>query len=75
MQGVQVRSLVRKLRFHLIHGQKEKKNSVSRYSTASGRLRNNRKEGMKDEGGIGHREEMKKGDGSKGLWGRWQGMR
>ena len=59
MQGVQVRSLVRELRFHLFHGQKEKKNSVSRYSTTSGRLRNNRKEGMKDEGGIGPREEMK----------------
>ena len=37
----------------------KKKNSVSRYSTTSGRLRNKRKEGMKDEGGTGHREEMK----------------
>ena len=60
MQGVQVRSLVKELRFHLFHDQKgKKKKSVSRYSTTSGRLRNNRKEGMKDEGGIGHREEMK----------------
>ena len=38
---------------------KGKKKSVSRYSTASGRLRNKRKEGIKDEGGTGHREEMK----------------
>ena len=41
---------------------KEKKiiSSVSRYSTTSIRLRNKRKEGMKDERGRGYREEMKK---------------
>lgn len=39
---------------------KEKKMmSVSRLSTTSGRLRNKRKEGVKDERGIGYREEMK----------------
>ena len=59
MQGVQVRSLVKGTKIPSVPWPRGKKNSVSRYSTTSGRLRNNRKEGMKDEGGIGHREEMK----------------
>ena len=70
MQGVQFQSLVRKVRFHVIHGQKKKIiSSVSRYSTTSGRLRNKRKEGMKDERGIGFRG-GNEGKGSKGLWGK-----
>ena len=72
MQGVQFQSLVRKVRFHVIHGQKKKIiSSVSRYSTTSGRLRNKRKEGMKDERGIGFREEMKEKEAR--VYGeRWQ---
>ena len=72
MQGVQFQSLVRKVRFHVIHGQKKKIiSSVSRYSTTSGRLRNKRKEGMKDERGIGFREEMKEKE-ARVYGGRWQ---
>ena len=67
MQGVQFRSLV-----SVIHGRKKKITScVSRYSTTSGRLRNKRKEGMKDERGIGFREEMKEKEAR--VYGeRWQ---
>ena len=65
MQGVQFRSLV-----SVIHGRKKKITScVSRYSTTSGRLRNKRKEGMKDERGIGFRG-GNEGKGSKGVWGK-----
>ena len=72
MQGVQFQSLVRKVRFHVIHGQKKKIiSSVSRYSTTSGRLRNKRKEGMKDERAIGYREEMKEME-ARVYGGRWQ---
>ena len=72
MQGVQFQSLVRKVRFHVIHGQKKKIiSSVSRYSTTSGRLRNKRKEGMKDERAIGYREEMKEKE-ARVYGGRWQ---
>ena len=75
MQGVQFQSLVRKVRFHVIHGQKKKIiSSVSRYSTTSGRLRNKRKEGMKDERAIGYREEMKEKE-ARVYGGRWQERR
>ena len=75
MQGVQFQSLVRKVRFHVIHGQKKKIiSSVSRYSTTSGRLRNKRKEGMKDETAIGYREEMKEKE-ARVYGGRWQERR
>ena len=75
MQGVQFQSLVRKVRFHVIHGQKKKIiSSVSRYSTTSGRLRNKRKEGMKDERAIGYREEMKEME-ARVYGGRWQERR
>ena len=74
MQGVQFQSLVRKVRFHVIHGQKKKIiSSVSRYSTTSGRLRTKRKEGMKDERGIEFREEMKEKK-ARVYGGRWQEM-
>ena len=74
MQGVQFQSLVRKVRFHVIHGQKKKIiSSVSRYSTTSGRLRNKRKEGMKDKRAIGYREEMKEKE-ARVYGGRWQEM-
>ena len=74
MQGVQFQSLVRKVRFHVIHGQKKKIiSSVSRYSTTSGRLRTKRKEGMKDERAIGYREEMKEKE-ARVYGGRWQEM-
>ena len=55
---------------------KEKKiiSSVSRYSTTSIRLRNKRKEGMKDERGIGFREEMKEKE-ARVYGGRWQEIR
>ena len=75
MQGVQFQSLVRKVRFHVIHGQKKKIiSSVSRYSTTSGRLRNKRKEGMKDERAIGYREEMKEME-ARVYGGMWQERR
>ena len=74
MQGVQFQSLVRKVRFHVIHGQKKKIiSSVSRYSTTSGRLRTKRKEGMKDDRAIGYREEMKEKE-ARVYGGRWQEM-
>ena len=74
MRGVQFQSLVRKVRFHVIHGQKKKIiSSVSRYSTTSGRLRTKRKEGMKDERGIEFREEMKEKK-ARVYGGRWQEM-
>ena len=74
MQGVQFQSLVRKVRFHVIHGQKKKIiSSVSIYSTTSGRLRTKRKEGMKDERAIGYREEMKEKE-ARVYGGRWQEM-
>ena len=74
MQGVQFQSLVRKVRFHVIHGQKKKIiSSVSRYSTTSGRLRTKRNEGMKDERAIGYREEMKEKE-ARVYGGRWQEM-
>ena len=71
MQGVPFRSLV-----SVIHGRKKKKiiSSVSRYSTTSIRLRNKRKEGMKDERGIGFREEMKEKE-ARVYGGRWQEIR
>ena len=72
---MQFQSLVRKVRFHVIHGQKKKIiSSVSRYSTTSGRLRNKRKEGMKDERAIGYREEMKEME-ARVYGGRWQERR
>ena len=69
MQGVQFRSLV-----SVIRGRKKKITScVSRCSTTSGRLRTKRKEGMKDERGIGFREEMKEKK-ARVYGGRWQEM-
>ena len=49
MQVVQFRSLLKELRFHVTHDQKQIISSVSRYSTTKGRSRNKRQEGMKDE--------------------------
>ena len=60
MQVVQFRSLLRELRFHVTHDQKQIISSVSRYSMTQGKSINKRQEGMKGERGRGYREEMKK---------------
>lgn len=69
MQGVPFRSLV-----SVIHGRKKKKILVLFQDTTSIRLRNKRKEGMKDERGIGFREEMKEKE-ARVYGGRWQEIR
>ena len=53
--------------------ERKKKLLVLFQDTTSIRLRNKRKEGMKDERGIGFREEMKEKE-ARVYGGRWQEM-
>lgn len=54
--------------------ERKKKLLVLFQDTTSIRLRNKRKEGMKDERGIGFREEMKEKE-ARVYGGRWQEIR